>query len=651
MGLTRGTSGYDAVLRGEQQDPERDLAGFIVVMRSTTAADWEHEIWVGNVREFTLKNTPIDQLVFGVKAVDRDGHESPVSAYVTQPSPEDAPPRKARCGGFRGASGIDDCRFPANCFEPRENRAQLRLYNPAPTPVTVRQPPTHGHQRQKGTDYFIFSRRCSIVPSFGIPGGPRVQFQPSCLYSQAGARSVVSVSNGGVSELAQKTPEHRDAETAIHAWGEKIFSLVDKAAPPALFTKTGLRGALIAWAMRDEQFKNRLFRLVAALPTLNSSEISRHLRECLSDGQVALPASLRAALRLATAVPWLLGPAVRAQVRGLARQFMLGDNPKQILAALRGLHQRNTAFTVDVIGEAVVSEADADRYAARCSDLLALLGHETSRWPPPRYGYSSSNRVVSRVNLSVKISALHSQIHPADPEPAIEKISARLRPILRQAQKLGAFVNVDMENYALKNLTLELFKRIFAEPEFVAGPDCGLAIQAYLKDAEVDLKDVIQWSRLHHRRITIRLVKGAYWDQETLVARQKGRPVPVFELKAETDWNFEKLSLLLLENRDTVDAAFATHNVRSIAHALAQAERLGIERHQFEFQMLYGMAEPIKSALLELDCRLREYCPVGGLLPGMAYLVRRLVENTSNEGFLASRFAKGKSSGELLKSP
>ena len=84
-GLSRGASGYDAVLRWEQPDPEPDLAGFIVVVRSTTAPDWEREIWAGNVREFTLKDTPIDQLVFGVKAVDREGHESPVSAYVNQP--------------------------------------------------------------------------------------------------------------------------------------------------------------------------------------------------------------------------------------------------------------------------------------------------------------------------------------------------------------------------------------------------------------------------------------------------------------------------------------------------------------------------------------------------------------------------------------
>ena len=131
----------------------------------------------------------------------------------------------------------------------------------------------------------------------------------------------------------------------------------------------------------------------------------------------------------------------------------------------------------------------------------------------------------------------------------------------------------------------------------------------------------------------MRLVKGAYWDYETVMAHQRHWPVPVFSQKAETDANFERLSLFLLENAAIVDAAFATHNARSIAHVLAQAERLGIDPRDFEFQMLYGMADSIKSAVLQLGCRLREYCPVGELLPGMAYLVRRLLENTSNEGF------------------
>ena len=124
-----------------------------------------------------------------------------------------------------------------------------------------------------------------------------------------------------------------------------------------------------------------------------------------------------------------------------------------------------------------------------------------------------------------------------------------------------------------------------------------------------------------------------------------------FRKKAETDANFEKLSLSCCENEDAVDAAFGTHNVRSIAHVLAQAARLGVDRRRFEFQMLYGMADPIKAAVLRMGCRLREYCPIGELLPGMAYFVRRLFENTSNEGFLANKFAKGTTRDELLRRP
>src|SRR5438093_10070838 len=109
--------------------------------------------------------------------------------------------------------------------------------------------------------------------------------------------------------------------------------------------------------------------------------------------------------------------------------------------------------------------------------------------------------------------------------------------------------------------------------------------------------------------------------------------------KPESDANFERLSRVLLENESIVTAAFGSHNVRSIAYAQAYAEQLGIDRSRFEFQLLYGMAGSIKLALVEMGYRVREYCPVGELLPGMSYLVRRLLENTSNEGFLKAKFS------------
>lgn len=448
---------------------------------------------------------------------------------------------------------------------------------------------------------------------------------------------------------------------------------MEAAGKPALFSTKGLQGALMEWAMRDDRFKTQLFRFVDVLPALTSgAEITRHLQEYLGTEEAHLPAGLRTALKAASGAAWLAGGAVKAQVASLAHQFILGSDPHQILSALRQLREQAIDFTLDVLGETVVSEAEADQYADRYVGLIGRLAVETEKWstghengaPNLRsagFGTHTQHPADSSLarletgqpvlNFSVKVSALYSQIHPADPETAIERLSSRLRPILRQARETGAFINFDMESYALKNLTLRLFESIFAEPEFASAPACGIALQAYLRDCEADLDGLIEWARSQHRQVTVRLVKGAYWDYETVIAAQRGWPVPVFNHKAETDANFEALTVKLLENQGVVLTALGTHNVRSIAHALAQADRLGVYRRDLEFQMLRGMADPIKAALLKLDCRVREYCPVGDLLPGMAYFVRRLLENTSNEGFLASAFAKSVSHQELLRNP
>jgi RHH-type proline utilization regulon transcriptional repressor/proline dehydrogenase/delta 1-pyrroline-5-carboxylate dehydrogenase len=450
----------------------------------------------------------------------------------------------------------------------------------------------------------------------------------------------------------QDKSEASEIEPKIRQFGGQLFALMDAAEPPSLFSKKGFYGTLMEWSMRDEHFKTQLFRFVDVLPTLtSSSEVAKHLKEYLGDDEVKLSPALRMGLKAAGGMSWLFGSGIKAQVTGMARQFMLGDDQKEIVATLKKLHEQEIAFTVDILGETVVSESEADQYAKRYLDLMDLLAREISKWQRPCKSNESPRGQLPPLNISVKISALYSQIQPTDPDTAIDRISMRLRPILRRAKELGAFINFDMESYVLKDLTLRLFKTIFAESEFASGPACGLAMQAYLKDCEADLRDVLAWARERNRRIAVRLVKGAYWDYETIIAEQRHWPIPVFALKAETDANFEKLSVLLLENDSVIDAAFGTHNVRSIAHVLAQAERLGVARRNFEFQMLYGMADPIKAAVLKMGCRLREYCPVGELLPGMAYLVRRLLENTSNEGFLANKFAKDVSRDDLLKNP
>src|SRR5438477_8577263 len=430
--------------------------------------------------------------------------------------------------------------------------------------------------------------------------------------------------------------------------GTRIFELVDKH-PERLFSKAGFYQRLMALSMHDERFKTQLFRFVAVLPSLRSSrEIIQHLEQYFSDSNDGFSPFVGIGIHVARTVPWISAPVLRWNVSEMARQFIAGRNAHDVIAILHKRQAQKIGFTVDVLGEAVVSEAETDGYAALYGDLLEKLAHETRDWTDP---LGKNAELFPIVNVSVKVSALYSQITPAAPADAVAHLSTKLRPLLRCARELGAFINVDMESYALKNTTLELFKTILTEPEFKDWPHAGIVIQAYLRDSEADLRDLIEWSRARGTRFAVRLVKGAYWDYETTKSGQNGSNPPVFLQKPESDANFERLTRVLFENESVVTPAFGSHNVRSIAHAQAVADELGIDRSRFEFQLLYGMAGPIKRALVEMGYRVREYSPVGELLPGMSYLVRRLLENTSNEGFLRAKFSENVSEDELLRDP
>ncbi|PYL40367.1 MAG: L-glutamate gamma-semialdehyde dehydrogenase, partial [Verrucomicrobia bacterium] len=440
----------------------------------------------------------------------------------------------------------------------------------------------------------------------------------------------------------------RSLQTEIEQRGARIFELVDRH-PEPLFSKAGFYQRLMALSMRDERFKVQMFRFVDVLPSLRrSGDIVQHLDEYFTDMRNGLAPLVRTGVRAAKIVPWISGQLLRWNVSGMARQFIAGKNPDDVMKTLRKRHEQKIGFTVDLLGEAVVSEKETDEYAARCLELLEHLARETDGWSDP---LDNGAELFPVVNLSVKISALYSQTNPADPADAIAHLAPKLRPILRRAKELGVFINFDMESFSHKNITLDLFKTLFAEPEFRDWPHAGIVIQAYLRDAEKDLVDLIDWGRARRTRFTVRLVKGAYWDYEKIKSTQNGWSIPVYLQKPESDANFEALSGVLLENESIVTAAFGSHNVRSIAHAQALADELGIDRTRFEFQLLYGMAGPVKRALVEMGYRVREYCPVGELLPGMSYLVRRLLENTSNEGFLRAKFSDNVSEKILLRDP
>jgi RHH-type proline utilization regulon transcriptional repressor/proline dehydrogenase/delta 1-pyrroline-5-carboxylate dehydrogenase len=255
------------------------------------------------------------------------------------------------------------------------------------------------------------------------------------------------------------------------------------------------------------------------------------------------------------------------------------------------------------------------------------------------------------VQLSIKISALSPHLDPIDPEGSYRSVAVRLRPILDLAMRLPASLIFDMEQADTKTLLVEIFTRLFTEPSYKDYPYAGLALQSYHRDTVRDIEELLAWVRGRGVPITLRLVKGAYWDSDTIRYRQRGWAAPLFEHKVETDANYESLTYLMLSQSSLIRPAFGTHNLRTLAYIEAVAESLKLPPETWEYQMIFGMAEPFQHAVMQYGRRLRLYTPVGELLPGMAYLVRRLLENTSNESFLRKEYVESHPLSVLLAPP
>jgi RHH-type transcriptional regulator, proline utilization regulon repressor / proline dehydrogenase / delta 1-pyrroline-5-carboxylate dehydrogenase len=428
-------------------------------------------------------------------------------------------------------------------------------------------------------------------------------------------------------------------------------SLYRKAAEnkPSLFEARDLLGRMLDWSLEDESLRTALFRFVDVLPSLESSaEIGRHLEEYFARVDHALGGLVVLAQALHAGT--LVAPVVRRNVIKLARRFIAEESGEHLVSVLTRLRKEPAAFTLDVVGEATVSDLEASAMQQRYLDLLRRLAKVSDGWPPCAQIDESPTGKIPRVNLSVKLSSLCARFDPLDPNTGVT-VRERLRELFREAANLGAAVTVDMEQYGFKELTLEIFRRVLEEKEFRERPHAAIALQAYLTDSQKDVSDLIRWARQRKRRIGVRLVKGAYWDSEIAWAKQKGWPIPVYLDKAETDASYERLSRRLLEAHDVIDAAFGSHNLRSLAHAIVAAKELGLPPNGYEIQMLYGMAEPVRRAIIQNGQRVRVYLPVGELLPGISYLIRRLMENTSNTSFLRQTYADKKDVASLIKAP
>jgi RHH-type proline utilization regulon transcriptional repressor/proline dehydrogenase/delta 1-pyrroline-5-carboxylate dehydrogenase len=441
-------------------------------------------------------------------------------------------------------------------------------------------------------------------------------------------------------------------EERVFAVGSRLYEALPS---PARNPLKAVDDKAMELASKDAELKAALFRFVDVVPACrNLDDLARHLTGFLREVNEP-PPPIAAAMKMgdSRAGRTALGAAAATGVRHMAHRFIVGEDPKAAIGVLRSLWKNGVATSVDLLGEATVTQDEAQRYADRCMEALQTLVAESDGWPERPQLEADSVGPLPRTNLSVKVSALTPLLRPDAPARGQQDAAERLRPLLRAAKELDAHLHIDMESMDSRDAVLELILGLLSEEEFADGPSAGMVLQGYLRDSPDMLDTVLDWLPHAPRKhpLTIRLVKGAYWDHELVEARQHGWPAPVFEHKSDTDANFELLTRRLLDApRDGIRVAIASHNLRSVAHAIAYNELIGGEPRDLEIQVLRGLGDPLQDALAKFDLRVRTYCPVGDLVAGMAYLVRRLLENTSNDSFLSAQ-AQGASVEELLAAP
>ncbi|MDW7773343.1 MAG: proline dehydrogenase family protein [Desulfobulbaceae bacterium] len=423
---------------------------------------------------------------------------------------------------------------------------------------------------------------------------------------------------------------------------------------PGLFDRKYWQGQFVDWIMKDEAFKIDAFRFIDVLPSLNStSAVGSHVRDYFLKEGRDLPGPVRTALKMTTGTVTapLAVRMVRANVAGMGRRFICENESNKTLKLLRGLAREKLAFSVDILGEATTSEFEAQQYLQKYVDLIALLSEAAEKWPAVPQLHASPQGPIPKVNVSLKISALDPYLDASDHRGSVSRLKERLLPLLRMARQKNVFINFDLEQWAVHNITCDLFSEVVLHQDLIDWPHIGIVLQAYLKESGQDCDRFLALSKQRGTPFTVRLVKGAYWDYEVVHARQNGFTCPVYTKKGLTDANYENLSIQLIDNHELVSPAFAGHNMRSLVHAIVVAEEKGLDKTAIELQMLYGMAEPERRVFADDGYRVRIYCPIGELLPGMAYLVRRLLENTSSSSFLRQSFHERVSIDSMLEPP
>ena len=325
--------------------------------------------------------------------------------------------------------------------------------------------------------------------------------------------------------------------------------------------------------------------------------------------------------------------AVRQAMRIMGHQFVMGRTISEALARGRKGPNANFRYSFDMLGEAAMTAADAERYLKAYHDAIDAIG-----------ATGPFSDEISAPSISVKLSALHPRYEHAKRERMIAELVPRLLGLAQRAMRLRIGLTVDAEESDRLELSLAVFEAAWSDPSLQGWEGFGLVIQAYQKRAPYVIDWTVDLTRRHGRRIPVRLVKGAYWDSDVKRSQVDGHDgYPVFTRKPNTDVSYLACARRMLENTDAVYPMFATHNAHTIAavHRMAKrwlpADAPKATGHAWEFQKLHGMGDDLYAEVMpadRLDVPCRVYAPVGNHEELLPYLVRRLLENGANSSFV-----------------
>ena len=326
-------------------------------------------------------------------------------------------------------------------------------------------------------------------------------------------------------------------------------------------------------------------------------------------------------------------PVIRAAMNQamklMGKQFVLGRTISEALKNGRPCREQGYTYSFDMLGEAALTAADAEKYMADYRQAIDTVGAEPQVGPGPR------------PSISIKLSALHPRYEVAQRERVLSELFANVLELAVRARKLNVGITIDAEEADRLELSLELYEKLMRDPAIAGWGEFGLVIQAYSKRC----LPVLVWLTLLGRelgaRIPLRLVKGAYWDSEIKQCQVQGADgYPVYTRKEGTDTSYLACARYLLSEhtRGVIYPQFASHNAHTVTAILAladEARAAGGEERDFEFQRLHGMGDALYDTVIEKYRRnVRIYAPVGAHKDLLPYLVRRLLENGANSSFV-----------------